>query len=652
MSDRIKKIKIKQSDGTFSDYIPIGADAKNIDTTRGESVQSVIDKTARYYNSIAEMKLDNNIQVGDTCVTLGYYEANDGGSGTYKIVDDSSLEDDGGSIHELNNGLKAKLIIKDGQINVKQFGAKGNAENDDTQYIQNAINIFYNNIINNDLGENNTVIFPAGRYKITQTIILYSQIKMRTSGYVVFLSYVTDGNSCLYLTATEFDNDTIGNKQDWFRGPWIDGNSGLLIKNMNSKSTSTNFIGIEIGSKENLEESHPTSRYEVKNIRIYNFNIGLKMNNYNNYIVNFNNISFETNNIGVLFEKTSKTITVNSGEKISFNNCLLAGSTIAMQWNTDGFHIFCTHCSFDFCQCLFYDSNNSGYHHFVIDDCHIEGFGIKHGDENTIHGIFYGQMDRSKSVISNSTILNSADSLITLKNGGNQLLLINNRIENFIPSTPMDAQYEFLFKNAPIVYINNSSNVGDGERIPYADINLLQDYGFQKEEAGIFDASLTDRIIGPYTIDYHDNISYSSSFELCEPNLEEDPSYPLTTKWLKITPTSQSWDATSHFITDFISVNPGISHRVVAKALLKNNTSAGHTLTFYQYDINKQLISTSDSATHWPDSLKSEDIWLFHPYVKAVRLAGRTAYIKVKVTSQFKKETNGGGFGGIFVWYS
>lgn len=137
MSDRIKKIKIKQSDGTFSDYIPIGADAKNIDTTRGESVQSVIDKTARYYNSIAEMKLDDNIQVGDTCVTLGYYEVNDGGSGTYKIADDSSLEDDGGSIHELNNGLKAQLIIKDNQINVKQFGAYGDGEHDDSNYLTN-----------------------------------------------------------------------------------------------------------------------------------------------------------------------------------------------------------------------------------------------------------------------------------------------------------------------------------------------------------------------------------------------------------------------------------------------------------------------------------------------------------------------------------
>lgn len=38
MSDRIKKIKIKQQDGTFSDYIPIGADAENVEITNGENL--------------------------------------------------------------------------------------------------------------------------------------------------------------------------------------------------------------------------------------------------------------------------------------------------------------------------------------------------------------------------------------------------------------------------------------------------------------------------------------------------------------------------------------------------------------------------------------------------------------------------------------
>ena len=42
MADLIKKIKIKKQDGTFTDYIPIGAEAKNISTSDGESVQEKI----------------------------------------------------------------------------------------------------------------------------------------------------------------------------------------------------------------------------------------------------------------------------------------------------------------------------------------------------------------------------------------------------------------------------------------------------------------------------------------------------------------------------------------------------------------------------------------------------------------------------------
>ena len=42
MADRIKKIKIKQADGSFSDYMPIGADAWNIDFNNGYSLEQVM----------------------------------------------------------------------------------------------------------------------------------------------------------------------------------------------------------------------------------------------------------------------------------------------------------------------------------------------------------------------------------------------------------------------------------------------------------------------------------------------------------------------------------------------------------------------------------------------------------------------------------
>lgn len=138
--DRIKKLKIKKQDGTFSDYIPIGADAENIDTTDGESVETKLNKKPYYYNSVADMKADTKLKVGDMAVTLGYYEPNDGGGAEYKIVS-GTYTDDGGLIHELENHLFAEFIKKD-FCYIEQMGAKGNGIADDTNAITLAINNF------------------------------------------------------------------------------------------------------------------------------------------------------------------------------------------------------------------------------------------------------------------------------------------------------------------------------------------------------------------------------------------------------------------------------------------------------------------------------------------------------------------------------
>ena len=167
--DRIKKLKIKKQDGTFSDYIPIGADAENIDTTDGESVQLKLNKKPYYYDNVADIKADNKLKAGDMAVTLGYYEANDGGGGLYLIKNDSSLTSDNGSIHDLNNGLKAELII-DKYVYIKQFGAKGDGETDDTETIQNAID--YCNI------NNYTAYFGKGQYYISESLNFYTERKI------------------------------------------------------------------------------------------------------------------------------------------------------------------------------------------------------------------------------------------------------------------------------------------------------------------------------------------------------------------------------------------------------------------------------------------------------------------------------------------
>ncbi len=110
MADLIKKIKIKKQDGTFTDYIPIGADAVNVETSDGESVELKLNKKPYYYNTVADMKADTKLKAGDICQTLGLNTKGDGNTGLYNIVNDSSLVADNYNIFNLNNQLKAVRI--------------------------------------------------------------------------------------------------------------------------------------------------------------------------------------------------------------------------------------------------------------------------------------------------------------------------------------------------------------------------------------------------------------------------------------------------------------------------------------------------------------------------------------------------------------
>lgn len=114
--------------------------AEIVDARMGfDTLGNVIKKKIYHFENVEEIKRCKILREGDTVETLGYYEANDGGAGKYRIVL-TEAEEDGGSILRLDNGFSAELIVKNGIVNVKQFGAKGNKTFDDTVSIQNALN--------------------------------------------------------------------------------------------------------------------------------------------------------------------------------------------------------------------------------------------------------------------------------------------------------------------------------------------------------------------------------------------------------------------------------------------------------------------------------------------------------------------------------
>ncbi len=74
----------------------------------------------RYYPSIASMKTDTTLEIGNVVNTESYYGNGGAGGGTYDII--SATTADGGLHHELDNGLSAKLRNK-GSVFIEQYGA-------------------------------------------------------------------------------------------------------------------------------------------------------------------------------------------------------------------------------------------------------------------------------------------------------------------------------------------------------------------------------------------------------------------------------------------------------------------------------------------------------------------------------------------------
>lgn len=73
MAEIVKKIKIKQQDNTYSDYIPLGTDAKNVSTNNGKDLQVTLgDMNIDNDGSIAERlnNLENILEKMTTFATL------------------------------------------------------------------------------------------------------------------------------------------------------------------------------------------------------------------------------------------------------------------------------------------------------------------------------------------------------------------------------------------------------------------------------------------------------------------------------------------------------------------------------------------------------------------------------------------------------
>lgn len=179
-----------------------------------------IGKKPYYFNSVSDMKL-YNLSVGDMVITKGYYSSNDGGAGEYEIVDDDTLVDDGGSIHELNNGLFAKLIIENNTINIKQLGARpqdtSNNKYDIKPYVEKYLDIL-------KTSENGIKLYIPSGIWYSSPLVLDNTNGFDIKGDEQFILHNNRGTIITSFNDNQNTIWTIGNNEDFV--------SNFILKNI------------------------------------------------------------------------------------------------------------------------------------------------------------------------------------------------------------------------------------------------------------------------------------------------------------------------------------------------------------------------------------------------------------------------------------
>lgn len=455
------------------------------------------EKAVRSYETVALMKADTKLKEGYHVKTKGYYEANDGGHGEYVIVNDNTLVDDGGTIHVLSNGLRAKLIINN-EITPQLFGAYGDGEHDDTLKIQNCIDYVEDLIYaNNTIGEGEPVIKLYGKYKITDTVYLSPFVKYFINGNVLFISYITANKSALNLSYRE---DTVIDGNNIDSSNWISGNifTGGELQITNSTNEISNATGFEIGNTSNKGTFFAISRGIMQHIRISRFNIGLLLNNYHIYLYHFNDIILHHNNIDVKFG-VEGVDGFDTGENISFDNCLFGSSEYGFKLNFQAVKISFNNCSFDF--------NTKGViwlhalnNRIELNNCHIEGCSLTNSDITGLIGTDNALQSVFSKVYLNNIWLVCSNGTFPLVGGKNIYVSLNNIWETStraLNSNDKDYIYAIIGDST----VTKVENCDINSRLLQSKYNLI-DHPISDETD---DASITSQETSYYTYKWYNS---------------------------------------------------------------------------------------------------------------------------------------------------
>lgn len=250
-------------------------------------------------------------------------------------------------------------------VNVKSFGAVGDGVADDTNAIINAINFIKENFNSNN-NTPNTLYFPTGTYKISNTIEIPNIITLKTNGNVIIDTYF---NGICFL----FNNTNIQtNNNNHYIGEKINGN--FTFNNKNTERGNT--IAIQFQTEESLSGVENFNSWnEYKNININNYHIGINLIMKNLFIKTFSNVIITKCDYGIYFNSQIS----NSGERITFEKLTIGDSDTGIYVKTSDLELNIINSSIDFTNKCITISDNGVI--VKLTNCHFEGIG--YNNDNT-----------------------------------------------------------------------------------------------------------------------------------------------------------------------------------------------------------------------------------------------------------------------------
>ena len=268
------------------------------------------------FDTVADMKLATNLVNGSYARTLGFYSVNDGGGATYYITNT-------GTANEMDviavGSLYANLQHQD-SVYIKQLGAKGDGETDDTDIIDYAFTIVNNVIMNTSVTP-----YLAKYLKVTEgksikgESLPYVQINLSRDGStVISRAYSNTSIENIYLNSLDenlsnnrfdvrdsnivikncrFEGFRASNNNAW--GILITGASNVNIDNCYFKSNTQSDIAVVEGTKNvvinkcygdsfhiNFEPQNDTRIINVKITQSEIAKLDLRENTYNDSACN------------------------------------------------------------------------------------------------------------------------------------------------------------------------------------------------------------------------------------------------------------------------------------------------------------------------------------------------------------------------------